>query len=207
MRHPGLPLVSSNGKDIPVLFAGNTKASMTSVILKEAFQKMNELGIMQRGLDNNGITYHPAAVTDRNISRMGEDFLRQVNNTDSCWEVNLGASNGIEHWQLHDDRKQNGAFKSQLAASKSFFYIMSLMNENEKKNKAPGLHQESKAALGLSPEELRKRYKESSFLTSGQVFGHGNGCLGTEAQDEVLRRNEARWEKESAIVLRKKTKL
>ena len=32
-RHPGLTLAYSDGKDIPVLFAANTKASMTSGIL------------------------------------------------------------------------------------------------------------------------------------------------------------------------------
>jgi hypothetical protein len=34
LRHPGLLLVSSNGKDIPVLIVANTKASMTAGILK-----------------------------------------------------------------------------------------------------------------------------------------------------------------------------
>ncbi len=54
MRHPGLLLVSSDGKDIPVLFAANTKVSMTAGILKKTFQKMDELGITQRGVDENG---------------------------------------------------------------------------------------------------------------------------------------------------------
>ncbi len=35
MRHPGLWLISSDGKDIPVLFAANIKASMTTGILKK----------------------------------------------------------------------------------------------------------------------------------------------------------------------------
>jgi hypothetical protein len=122
-RHPGLTLVSSDGRDIPVLFAANMKAPMTSGILKEAFKKMDELGITQQGVDENGTTYLPVAVVDGHISRMGEDFLRYVNDTDSHWEVNLGASYGTEYWQLHDDRKQNGAFKDQLAASKLNFYL------------------------------------------------------------------------------------
>jgi hypothetical protein len=121
-RHPGLTLAYSDGKDIPVLFAANTKASMTSGILKEAFKKMDGLGITQRGVDNNGITYHPAAVVDGHISRKGEDFFRYVNDADSRWEVNLGAPYGTKYWQLHGDRKQNGAFKDQLAASKSIFF-------------------------------------------------------------------------------------
>jgi hypothetical protein len=37
-----------------------------------------------------------------------------------------------------------------------------------------------------------KRYKDSPFLTAGQVFGNGNGRLGAEVRDEVIRRNEAR---------------
>jgi hypothetical protein len=61
--------------------------------------------------------------------------------------------------------------------------------------------------VNLSPEELKKRYKESSFLTAGQVFGHGNGRLGVEARDEVIRRNEARKAKEASVESRKKTKL
>ena len=34
-----------------------------------------------------------------------------------------------------------------------------------------------------------------------------NGCLGKEVHDEVIRRNEARKEKEAGIVSRKKSKL
>jgi hypothetical protein len=85
--------------------------------------------------------------------------------------------------------------------------LMSLMHENEKKNHARQTHQESEASKHLSPDDLKKRYKESSFLTAGQVFGHGNGRLGAEVRDEVIRRNEARREKEAAVVSRKKMKL
>ena len=59
----------------------------------------------------------------------------------------------------------------------------------------------------FSPEELKKRYKESSFLTAGQVFGNGNGRLRVEARDKVIHRNEARKNKDAAVVSRKKTKL
>jgi hypothetical protein len=34
--------------------------------------------------------------------------------------------------------------------------------------------------------------KNSQFLTAGQVFGLGEGRLGMEVRDEVIRRNEAR---------------
>ena len=52
-----------------------------------------------------------------------------------------------------------------------------------------------------------KRHKDSPFLTAGQVFGNGNGRLGAEVRDEVIRRNEARKEKEAGVVSRKKMKL
>jgi hypothetical protein len=81
------------------------------------------------------------------------------------------------------------------------------MNENVKKNQARQLHQEKEAVVDLSPEELRKRYKESSFLTAGQVFGHGNGRLGEEVHDKVIRRSKARKDKEAAVESRKKMKL
>ena len=84
---------------------------------------------------------------------------------------------------------------------------MSLMNENVKKNQARRSHQEKEAAVDLSPEELRKRYKELSFLTAEQVFGHGNGWLGEEVRDEVIRRKEDRKDKEAAVESRKKMKL
>lgn len=54
---------------------------------------------------------------------MGEDFLRYINDSETRWVVTLGASYGTEYWQLHDDKRQNGAFKSELAKSKSSFYM------------------------------------------------------------------------------------
>jgi hypothetical protein len=42
---------------------------------------------------------------------------------------------------------------------------------------------------------------------AGQVFGNCYGPLGAEVRDEDICRNEARKEKEAAIVSRKKMKL
>jgi hypothetical protein len=42
---------------------------------------------------------------------------------------------------------------------------------------------------------------------AGQVLGNGNGYLGAEVHNEVIHRNEARKEKEFAVVSRKKMKL
>jgi hypothetical protein len=48
--------------------------------------------------------------------------------------------------------------------------LMPLMHENKKKTHARQSHQESEASKHLLPENLKKRYKESSFLMAGQVF-------------------------------------
>ncbi len=85
--------------------------------------------------------------------------------------------------------------------------LTSLMHENEKKNNAQRSHHKNKATKPLSRDDLMKQYKDSPFLTAGQVFGNGNCCLGAEVHDEVICRNEARKEKEFAIVSRKKMKL
>ncbi len=123
-----------------MLFAATPKASMTSTILMETFQKMDEAGITQRGVDENGNTYCPATVIDGHISWMGKDFLRYVNDEETNWD------------------------------------------------------HECQATEPPSADELRKRYKDSQFLTAGQVFGLGNGRLGKEVCDKVIRRNEARKE-------------
>ncbi len=105
-----------------MLFAATPKALMASTILMETFQNMDEAGITQHGVDENGNTYRPAAVIDGHISWMGKDFFRYVNDEETNWEVNLGAPYGTEYWQLYDNRRQNGAFKSELALLKSRFY-------------------------------------------------------------------------------------
>ncbi len=55
--------------------------------MKELVNELNQraplLKITQRKVDENGITYRPAAVVDGHISRMGEEFLWYVNNTDN----------------------------------------------------------------------------------------------------------------------------
>ncbi len=44
-------------------------------------------------------------------------------------------------------------------------------------------------------------------MTARQVFTNGNGRLGVEARDKVIRRNKARKDKEAAVVSSKKTNL
>ena len=53
-RCPGLHLHGEYGIEIPVPFAASPKAPTTSRILMETFRRMDELGISERGVDENG---------------------------------------------------------------------------------------------------------------------------------------------------------
>ena len=39
----------------------------------------------------------------------------------------------------------------------------------------------------ISPKELKKRYSRTKRLSAGVAFGVGNGRLGPELRDEVMR--------------------
>ena len=87
--------------------------------------------------------------------------------------------------------------------------ILTRMHQSQKKNDGRNKHMAEDAAVGnrISPEELKKRYAEAKRLTSGVAFGVGNGELGTQVRDEVIRRNKIRKEKEVAAVAKKGQKL
>ena len=63
-QHPGLQLSTPDGKEIPILFAASPNASMTSDILTSAFKQMDEKNITQRGVDDDGNEYYPAALVE-----------------------------------------------------------------------------------------------------------------------------------------------
>ena len=145
---------------------------------------MDELCITQR-VDEKGITYCPAAVINGHISRMGEDFLRYVNKAETCLEVNLGASNGAEYWQLHDNRRQNGVFKSELASSKSRFYIKKISWVNCRNftlqyrpcclgRNHEIIHEHSVLVVCFAPEGLESLQLKLSRL--GADPGNSTGC-------------------------------
>lgn len=87
--------------------------------------------------------------------------------------------------------------------------IMKLMQNTEKRNEGRRQHMGEDAANKnqLSTEELQKRYRETTRFTTGTVFGKGNGILGTEVRDEVIRRNNAKKEHDANEKKNKQSKL
>ena len=122
-RYPGLSLFNNDGNEIPVFFAATKNASMTSTILRDTFREMDGKGITQRGVDEKGKQFYPCVVIDGHISRMGEDYLRYVNDPDHLWMPRLGAPYGTSIWQYHDDTRMNGTFKMKLHAAKSWWIM------------------------------------------------------------------------------------
>ena len=122
-RHPGLSLYNADGSKVPVYFDATPNASMTSEVLKNIFQKMDDLGIDERGFDEDDNPFCPAYLIEGHISRMGEDFLQYVNDAATRWEGNLGAPYGTDIWQYHDDTRMNGSFKMELGQEKSKFIL------------------------------------------------------------------------------------
>lgn len=126
-RFPGLPIHDHEGKEVPVVFAATTNASMTSTVLMQIFEKMDEKGISKREYDSNGkLVKYPVVILDGHVSRMGEDFLVYINEDGTFWGCVLGAPYGTHIYQFHDDPRQNGRFKCELARSKSELFIRKL---------------------------------------------------------------------------------
>ena len=86
---------------------------MTSRILRNSLAKIDSLGLTKRG---PGLW--PAVILDGHITRMGDLFLEYVTTDETKWMGLLNAIYGTGSSQLHDDERQNGAFKMALSKSK-----------------------------------------------------------------------------------------
>ena len=65
--------------------------------------------------------------------------------------------------------------------------IMALLVQSNNRNVGRQNHMAGDAANGnvVSPDELRKRYKDARKLTAGVAFGNGDSHLGPTLQDAV----------------------
>ena len=122
-QHPGLLLFGHEGKEIPVMCAATKNASMDAPVLMQAFKMMEDLGITERGVNEDGNPYFLYTILDRHISIIGRLFLRYINDPTTCWGTGLIAPYGAEFYQFHYDKHQNGAFKTSFAHEKSKFSL------------------------------------------------------------------------------------
>ena len=121
-RYPGLELLDENGNKLPTCFGASPNACMTGEILTKMFERMDKLGITKRGTDENGNPIVPCIIIDGHPSRMNADFLTYINEEPTRYVAVVGCPYGTGMWQLHDDKAQNGNFKTMLRLAKKKMY-------------------------------------------------------------------------------------
>ena len=120
--YPGLELLDENGDKLPICFGASDSACMSGEILHKMFEMMDKLGITKRGTDENGKPFCPCMIIDGHPSRMNADFLTYINEETPRHVVVVGCPYGTSKWQLHDDKAQNGTFKTMLRIAKKNMY-------------------------------------------------------------------------------------
>ena len=88
------------------------------------FKTLDDLGVTQRSEGR-----WPAAVLDGHFTRLSAEFLEYVNNDDTKWEAGLGASYATDHWQLHDDERQNGSLSMAIGEAKTNLIRKKILHE------------------------------------------------------------------------------
>lgn len=104
------------------------------------------------GVDENGQPYYHCVIKDGHKSQVDKDFLTYINEPLTKWAIALGAPYRSALWQLHDNKRQNGAFKFALVNAKK------KMNLKKRVNKLP---------VGILPQEIVLIVKDavdSSFM-------------------------------------------
>ena len=133
---PGGPTCIFRGKVIPALITCNTKGSITSEILKHAFERLDNLDVFPRTPQLN-----PFALFDAHDSRLQLPFLRYINDPSHKWTFCIGLPNGTHKWQVGDSEQQNGTWKVEWVREKSKLVLfktrMGINSDLEKSDMLP----------------------------------------------------------------------
>jgi hypothetical protein len=113
-RFPGAPKCMFRGKEVEALIACSPKGSITSEILKQAFERLDKLGIYER--TPNLI---PFSLFDAHDSRLQTPFLGYINDESHLWKSCIGLPNGTHSWQVGDSEEQNGSYKVETTREKA----------------------------------------------------------------------------------------
>ena len=86
----------------------------------------------------------------------------------------------------------------------SDLFSLAQITHNRDNGRRDHMAEDAAAQNQLTREELMRRYKEASRFTAGTVFGIGDGMLGPEVRDEVIRCNQARDARTATVTANKK---
>jgi hypothetical protein len=89
---------------------------MTSEILKEVFQTLDDLELFKKDRKEGKI---PFMLLDGHQSRFDLDFLRYINTYPNKWNACIGVPYGTALWQVGDSSEQNGQFNINLTEVKA----------------------------------------------------------------------------------------
>jgi len=110
---PGGPVCTFRNKKVPALIRWTESASITSQVLVEALQVMDELELFPRT-----DTVKPFLLLDGHGSRLEMPFLHYINNPKDHWVVCFGVPYGTALWQVGDSKEQNGSFNIAINSAK-----------------------------------------------------------------------------------------
>ena len=73
------PTCVVDGEKIPCYCDCSSNGSITGKILTRILMRLDELGVVERGIDKNGHPFYPALIIDGHISRLSLLFLKYIN--------------------------------------------------------------------------------------------------------------------------------
>jgi len=103
---PGSPKCYFRGKEVEAFVTCTPKGSVTSDILKQVFERLDNMGMYER-VDGRV----PMALFDAHDLRLQVPFLQYINDKNHIWKFCIGLPNGTHKWQVGDSKQQNGRWK------------------------------------------------------------------------------------------------
>ena len=113
-HYPGGPECVYRGKTVPALVQWHESASITSEILVEMLQTLDEMALIPRVESNS----KPLILLDGHKSRLEMPFLKYVNTPADHWIACIGVPYGTALWQVGDSKEQNGSFNMAITKAK-----------------------------------------------------------------------------------------
>ena len=112
--YPGGPTCNFQGKEVPCVFHCSPNGSITSQILANLLEKLDQLEVFPR---IDGV--RPFLLLDGHGSRLELPFLNYINCPNHEWVVFLGVPYGTSYWQVGDSSEQNGSYKMAITKAKA----------------------------------------------------------------------------------------
>jgi hypothetical protein len=108
------PTCTFNGPTVPTFVTCSKNGSITSQLLTNILQKMDDMMLFDR---SGGV--NPCLLCDGHISRFEKPFLEYIHASDTPWGCCIGVPYGTSLWQLGDSQEQTGMLNIECKKSKA----------------------------------------------------------------------------------------